>query len=78
MVRVPTDISEGGISDYKSDYVVREIEIPPVKTRGKSTSWRLGGSISLYLSNLYLPFSVKFKQKFKQNLDIFLGVSHLT
>jgi hypothetical protein len=42
MVRVPTDISEGGISDYKSDYVVREIEIPPVKTRGKSTSWRLG------------------------------------
>jgi hypothetical protein len=29
-------------SDYKSDYVVGEIEIPPVKTRGKSTSWRLG------------------------------------
>jgi len=42
MVRVPTDISEGGISDYKSDYVDEEIEIPPVKTRGKSTSWRLG------------------------------------
>jgi hypothetical protein len=35
MVRVPTDISEGGISDYKSDYVVGEIEIPPVKTRGE-------------------------------------------
>ena len=29
-------------SDYKSDYFVGEIEIPPVKTRGKSTSWRLG------------------------------------
>jgi hypothetical protein len=50
MVRVPTDISEGGISDYKSDYFSTQIKNSPANTREFLTSWRLGETTAPFIT----------------------------
>jgi hypothetical protein len=60
MVRVPTDISEGGISDYKSDYFSTQIKNSPAITREFFTSWRLDETTTpdnTWVVGAVIPFS---------------------